>query len=67
MLGMDAHFSVIDLGRRSEPGVVVEVLRNRHGWGIGAAGVARQADLDMLDGPDAAIAHQFARSVKLLP
>ena len=65
--GHDAVEGVGDFGGRAEPCVVVEVGGDGHGGGVAACGVSGEADLDMFDLADAAVADEFAGAVELLP
>ena len=63
-VGMAALFDVIDLGRLAEPEIPVQPRRHlRRGKRAGAQS-SRQPDRDLLELPDAPVAHQFAGQAK---
>src|SRR3569833_2997068 len=62
---MDALLGVVDLGRGTEPGIILQVRRNRLLWIIRGRGINGQSDLNTAYLPYAAGADQLTRETEL--
>ncbi len=65
LLRVDALLGVVDVRRRAEPRLVVQVLRHRHLGLLVARGVAGEADRHRLQLPDPPVAHELRRVAEL--
>ena len=65
LLGVDALLGVVDVRRRAEPRLVIQVLRHRHLRLVVARRVAGQADVHRLQLADAAVADELGRVAEL--
>ena len=64
---MDAHLRVVNFRCGTQPGIVVQIRGDGLRRSVGASGISRQANLDMLEFANASVAHQLAGAAKLRP